>query len=115
METSFMRGYEYYVIDGDAGIIGRATLLQEILNFKTKIGVGKNSDGFPFRFYAKAYTDAGYAYNQQPGNSLLNNKMLYTWGFGIDMVTAYDVVLRIDYSFNQLGGNGLFLHLTSDF
>jgi outer membrane protein assembly factor BamA len=111
----FMRGYEYYVIDGDAGIIGRATLLQEILNFKTNIGAGKNSPGFPFRFYAKIYTDAGYAYNQQPGNSLLNNRMLHTWGLGIDMITAYDVVLKLDYSFNQLGGNGLFLHLTSDF
>lgn len=111
----FMRGYEYYVIDGDAGVIGRATVMQEILNFKTKIGAGKNNPGFPFRFYAKLYTDVGYAYSEQPGNSLLNNKFLHSWGLGFDMVTAYDLVLRFDYSFNQLGGNGLFLHLTSDF
>lgn len=111
----FMRGYEYYVVDGDAGIIGRATLMQEILNFRTKIGAGKNKQGFPFRFYAKVFTDAGYAYSQQPGNSLLNNKLLHSWGLGFDMVTAYDFVLRVDYSFNQLGGNGFFLHLASDF
>jgi hypothetical protein len=35
----FMRGYEYYVIDGDAGIIGRATLQHELFNFTVKPGL----------------------------------------------------------------------------
>ena len=40
----------------------------------------------------------------------LNNKMLYTGGIGLDIISIYDVVLRIEYSFNQLNQNGLFVH-----
>lgn len=112
----FMRGYEYYVIDGDAGIIGRATLQHQLFSITKKVGAGTEKEkSFPFRFYGKLYTDAGYAYNQEAGNSLLNNRMLYSWGLGIDMVAAYDVVFKLDYSFNQLGGSGLFIHVTTDF
>ena len=52
---------------------------------------------------------------KNPGNSLLNNKLLHSWGLGVDMVTAYDIVFKMDYSFNQLGGNGLFFHVSTDF
>ncbi len=41
--------------------------------------------------------------------------MLYTAGFGIDLVTFYDLSFKLDYSFNQLGQNGLFLHIRNDF
>jgi len=34
---------------------------------------------------------------------------------GFDLVTFYDLVLRLDYSFNQLKQNGLFLHIRNDF
>lgn len=111
----FMRGYEYYVIDGDAGIVGRATLQHELFSFKTKPVGNKNQYSFPFKFYGKLYTDAGYAYNNNAGNSILNNKWLHSWGLGIDVVTAYDLVFKFDYSFNQLGGNGLFIHVATDF
>ena len=36
-------------------------------------------------------------------------------GFGIDILTLYDINLRFEYSFNQLGQNGLFLHNQPDF
>jgi hypothetical protein len=41
--------------------------------------------------------------------------MLYTAGLGVDVVTFYDFIIRVDYSFNQLGENGLFLHIKGDF
>jgi hypothetical protein len=41
--------------------------------------------------------------------------MMYTAGFGLDIVTFYDFVFRFDYSFNQLGENGLFLHFKNEF
>jgi outer membrane protein assembly factor BamA len=112
----FMHGYEYYVIDGNVGVVARATLQHEI--FSTVKSVGQNPKkqlDIPFRFFAKLYGDAGYAYDKNPGNSLLNNKLLHSWGLGIDMVTAYDLVFKFEYSFNQLDGNGLFLHVATDF
>jgi hypothetical protein len=111
-----MRGYEYYVIDGVAGIVGRATLQHELFSFNTTMSAGsKKQMNIPFRFFGKLYTDAGYAYDKNPGNNILNNKFLHCWGFGLDMITAYDFILKIDYSFNQLGENGLYIHLNTDF
>jgi hypothetical protein len=41
--------------------------------------------------------------------------MLYTYGAGFDVVTFYDLVLRFEYSVNQLGEKGLFFHIRNDF
>ena len=57
----------------------------------------------------------GYAYNKNAYNSKLNNRILYSGGFGIDILTLYDINLRFEYSFNQLSENGLFLHNQSGF
>ena len=48
-------------------------------------------------------------------NSILNNKLLYTYGAGFDVLSYYDFVAKIEYSFNQLGEKGLFLHIRRDF
>ena len=111
----FMHGYEYYVVDGDAGVIGRATLQHEIFDFNMPMAAGNKKQVIPFKFFAKVYGDAGYAYDDHPYNSILNNKLLHSWGLGIDMVTAYDLVFKFEYSFNQLGESGLFLHVATDF
>jgi outer membrane protein assembly factor BamA len=112
----FLRGLEYYVIDGVAGAVGRATLRNEVFSFSLKNPMKTEShSSLPFRFFLKAYGDVGYAYNKNPGTSLLNNRLLKTGGFGLDIVTIYDVVIKIDYSFNQLGNQGLFIHSRSDF
>lgn len=112
----FMRGLEYYVVDGVAGVIGRATVQHKLLQFNLRLAPGKKQElDLPFTFYGKIYTDAGYAYDKNPGNSLLNNKMIYTWGLGFDMISFYDVVFKFDYSFNQFGESGLFIHVRTDF
>ncbi len=111
-----MRGLEYYVVDGVAGAIGRATARNEIFSFAFKNPVKSQTHNLiPFRFFLKAYGDLGYAYSKNAGNSLLNNRMLKTWGLGLDIVTIYDVVFKIDYSFNQLGNSGFFIHTRTDF
>ena len=112
----FMRGLEYYVIDGVAGGVGRATVQHKLAQFNVKLAAGKKQAlDLPFTFYGKIYSDAGYVYDKNPTNSLLNNKMIYTWGFGFDMITFYDVVFKFDYSFNQFGKSGLFIHVRTDF
>ena len=69
----------------------------------------------PLTFYGKIYSDVGYAYDKDAGNSLLNNKLIHSWGFGFDLITFYDIVFKFDYSFNQLGESGLFIHVRTDF
>jgi hypothetical protein len=40
---------------------------------------------------------------------------LHAAGIGIDLLTLYDITFRFEYSFNQLGQNGLFLHRNISF
>jgi hypothetical protein len=112
-----MQGYEYYVVDGVAGGYLKATFAREFLNFtirapRTKHGT---TDLIPFRVFGKIYGNSGYVHNPQPGNNALSNTLLHSAGIGIDVVTFYDVILRFEYSFNQLGQNGLYLHRKSIF
>jgi outer membrane protein assembly factor BamA len=114
----FMQGYEYYIIDGVAGGYLKATLTRELLNFKVRIPSvkkGKPAEYIPVRIFGKMYGNSGYVHNPQPGENSLSNKMLYSGGFGIDILTFYDVTFKLEYSFNQLGENGLFLHRKSIF
>lgn len=109
--NSSLRGLEYYVIDGDAGAIGQATLFREIFKYKLHTHLNsKNYNQIPFRFFLKMYGDVGYAHSNYPGNSMLTNQLLYTGGIGLDIVSIYDLAFRFEVSFNQLGQHGLFLH-----
>ena len=110
----YLRGLELYVVDGVAYGLIRSTLKKKLytlyvpLPFKTK-----KYSSIPFSFFAKTYADVGYNYNRKQYATNLNNKLLYSGGFGIDILTLYDINLRVEYSFNQLGKNGLFLQAQS--
>ncbi|HEY6062967.1 MAG TPA: hypothetical protein VIV35_05130, partial [Chitinophagaceae bacterium] len=108
----FMQGYEYFVVDGVAGGYLKATLTREVLDFNIRVPrkKGKVAEHIPVRIFGKIYGNTGYVYNPQPGNNFLSNKMLYSGGLGIDILTFYDVTFKLEYTFNQLGQNGLFLH-----
>lgn len=112
----YLRGLEKYVIDGVAGLLSRHTLRRELFRFSIPTYLkSKSHDRIPFRIYARTFSDLGYSYNKMHFENKLNNRMLYTAGLGLDIVTFYDFVVRVDYSFNQLGENGLFLHIKGDF
>ncbi len=109
-----LRGLELYVVDGVAFGMSRQTLRKKLftLNIRTPL----RSDKYrvvPFTVFAKTYGDLGLVYNRPAFSNQLNNRLLYTGGFGIDILSIYDVNLRIEYSFNQLGKNGLFLQAQS--
>jgi len=112
----YLRGLENYVIDGVAAFLTKQTFRRELVKFNIRTHIRSYShDIIPFRIYAHVFGDAGYSYNKNFRDNSLVNQMLYTGGFGLDMVTFYDFNLRVDYSFNQLGQKGLFLHVKSDF
>jgi hypothetical protein len=111
----YLRGLEKYVIDGVAGAMLRSTVRKKLGSFN--IGGGKlpTLERIPFAIYAKLFGDMGYAYNKTFTQNSLVNKMLYTTGVGIDVVSAYDFIFRCEYSYNQLGQSGFFFHIRNDF
>ncbi len=111
-----LRGLEYYVVSGVANTTLKYTLSKKVVAFKLPMPFKiKTIPYIPFRIYAKTYSDLGFTYATPQFQTMLNNRLLYTGGFGLDIVTLYDIVLKLEYSFNQLGEKGLFLHGKSGF
>jgi outer membrane protein assembly factor BamA len=113
---AYLRGLEYYIIDGVAYGTAKLNLRREILNFNVPfIKKSRIYNKIPFKVYAKAFTDFGYAYSRELQPGKLNNTFLYTGGIGLDILTLYDVQLRFEYSINQLGEKNLVLHNKTGF
>ena len=118
-QKNFVRGYEIYVIEGSSIFLNKTT-------FKVRL-FSKDVDWksmpieqfrhIPFAIYLKMYGDIGYVanYPNYEVNSMLSDKLLAGAGFGIDVIGSYDVVLRFEYSFNNIGENGFFFHLHKEF
>jgi outer membrane protein assembly factor BamA len=107
----YLRGLEYYVIDGVAAFVAKYALKKKLVSFNIPFPFNiKKIPRLPFTIFAKTFMDMGYSYNKKEYDTRLNNRFLYTGGLGLDIMALYDVTLRVEYSFNQLGENGLFLH-----
>ncbi len=112
-QTDYVRGYEYYVIDGSNYGLLRFDFKREIFNRTWSFPV-KYFTAIPLRIYPKIFADAGYITSPSPGNSFLSNRFLYSYGAGIDVVTLYDIKIRLEYAWNHLNQNGLYLHFNSE-
>jgi outer membrane protein assembly factor BamA len=112
-----LRGLEYNVVDGLNGAALKTTFNREVFSFILKNPFkSKTHDRIPIRFFLKAYGDLGYAHARNPGaGNTLNNTLLRTYGVGLDIVSIYDFVFKIEYSFNQLGRDGLYLQTRNNF
>jgi outer membrane protein assembly factor BamA len=112
-----MPGLEYYVVDGTIGGSLRGTLRRQVFKFTIKNLIkSKSHNEIPFRFFLKAYGSLGYVYAKNPGTSYMNNMLLRTGGFGLDILTIYDWAIKLDFSFNQFDSGGkLYFHTQSDF
>lgn len=118
----FIRGYEVYVIEGPQFFLNKTTLKKRILSRSWDLDFWrtKQFNYFPLAIYLKAYADWGYvnsysAYSNNSINTLLADKFLGGAGAGIDIVTAYDVVVRLEYTFTTQNTNGFFLHVKKEF
>jgi len=111
--SEYLRGYEYYVIDGSHYGLLRTNLKYELINVVMRKIPIRYIATIPIRIYPKLFTDVGYARNKFPGNSYLNNRVLYSFGGGVDLVSIYDFKLRLEYVWNHLGEKGLFLHINN--
>ena len=113
----YMRGLEYYVIDCVAASIFKTTMRRELfnINFPTFFKKSDKYRRIPFKFIAKIYGDLGAAHLPFVNTGFLNNRLLYCFGTGMDVLTYYDLTALINFSVNQLGEKGLFLHIRKEF
>ena len=107
-----MNGLEYYVVDGNAATVFKSAIHQRIgsytlINPLTK----KFLPSVKYTFWIKAFSQLGYVYSSEKNKANpLANSLLRTAGIGVDIISIYDLVLNVEYSINQLGDKGLYLH-----
>jgi outer membrane protein assembly factor BamA len=122
MRKQFVRGYEIYVIEGPMYALNKTTLKKKIFS-NTYHWSDMPIEQFrhiPLSIYFKTYFDMGMVENYPDYellgvNTQLADKLIAGGGFGFDIVGSYDIVLRLEYSFNVEGGNGFFFHLKKEF
>jgi len=115
----FVRGYEYYVTDGQKYGLAKAHLKYELLSQKVVHASFIPFPKFatiPYAFYLNLFADGAYVKDDQfadmHGNKLPNS-WLAGYGAGLDFVSYYDIVLSLEYSFNKFGESGIFIHFTA--
>tara|TARA_B100000902_G_C27320019_1_gene923764 strand:- start:1090 stop:2475 length:1386 start_codon:yes stop_codon:yes gene_type:complete len=115
----YVRGYEYYVIDSQNFWLSKTILKLPIIKKRKfdvpfiKLQQFKKSH---YSLYAGVFSDMGYAIEKQNyEKNNLTNSFLWGNGIGIDYLTYYDKLLRIEFSINRLGEKGVFLHLSNPF
>ena len=121
-EKTFIRGYEVYVIEGPRYFLNKTTIKKRVFSRTWELNGSpiEQFNYFPIAIYIKAYADFGYAenyaaYSKSNINGILTNQFLGGGGFGIDIASSYDFVLRLEYTFTNQKTNGFFLHLKKEF
>lgn len=118
--TDFVRGYEYYIIDGQRFFLTKNCLRFQII--KPRVyenpwlkGI-KQFSTIPYYAFINIFADAAYVEDKfYYKTNNLTNSWQYGYGVGLDFISYYDLVLRLEYSFNKQLQQGFFIHLTSGF
>ena len=114
-----VRGYELNVIDGEHFAVGHSTIKFAVLpqrNLEVRFLPGPKFSRSFLAVYLTAFADAGYVWSASNNLLELNfmpNSFLFGTGLGLDMVTYYDKVMRIEYSVNRTGHSGIFVSFIS--
>lgn len=115
----FVRSYEYNVINGNHYGLLRSNLKYALVPTKTLQLNFIPWEQFSKVFYAvylNAFFDAGYAdpfSSWQSNNNNLPGKLLTGKGIGLDIVTYYEKVFRLEYSWNNDFEGGFFVHFVA--
>jgi outer membrane protein assembly factor BamA len=117
---NYIRGFEYNVTNGSGYMINKNSILLELLPTKI-IKLPLVPDGkfkkAHLAIYWSVYADTGYTTNDLlvSGSNGLEGKLLSSLGTGLYFVAYYDLVFRIEYSYNSLHKGGLFVHFGTPF
>ena len=112
----FVRGYEYYVIDGRDFLLWKNNLKFALVPRHVANLDFIHSQKFskvPFALYCNVFGDAGYVLydgDQADKSNDLRNSILIGYGAGFDFTTYYDIVIRLELAVNRKGTPGLYLH-----
>ena len=110
----YVRGYEYYIMDGQNFALWKGNIKWALLpkkDFNLNFIPLSQFNKTHLAVYLNVFMDAGYVNdNLYVIDNFLSNSLLYSAGAGIDFVTYYDSVLRMEFTVNKEAEFGVFLH-----
>ena len=109
----FLRGYEYYIIDGQNFAYTKLALRRPLLKTAIQFPLSPIASfkQLPIRVFGKAHSELGYVQdNYYATNNPLANRALYGGGLGLDIIFFTDIIFQTEYSINHLKESGFFLH-----
>lgn len=118
-KKQLVRGYEVYVIEGPMYFLNKTTLKKQLFShvYRWEAWPIEQFRHIPIAIYAKTYADFGFVKNY-PGytnNTRLTDRLLMGMGAGFDIVSSYDLVLRLEYTINHEGNHGFFFNVRKEF
>ncbi len=114
-----VRGYELYVVDGNSFFLVRNNLKYQLVNTNIhfKFLKIKQFNTVPIGIYPNIFLDYGYvqSFNTTENKSKLSNRSIYGGGFGVDLVTYYNMVVRFSYTLNNRKEKGFVFGIGREF
>lgn len=109
--NDFVRGYEMYITKGSYAL-GKFALKYNLI--KEHVGVwsfisNQKFKKYHYALYLNAFTDLGKDFKGTNADFLHKDLMMGN-GIGLDFVTYYDKVFRLELTRNRIGEFGYFLH-----
>lgn len=115
----YVRGYEYHVVDGEHFTLGKANVLWALLKPHDYVWKAMKSDNFRnlyLAIYLNAFADFGYVWDDRYAeNNFLSNNWQVAAGMGINVVTIYDQIMRVEYAVNRENERAFYLHFAQPF
>ncbi|MCH2044744.1 MAG: BamA/TamA family outer membrane protein [Saprospiraceae bacterium] len=116
----YVRGYQFHQVNGQDFVLLQTDLAFKIISFK--LPILRNAKNYllrslPIHIYARVHADYGYVWDRfyATQNPLSNEHMMGT-GLGLDFAFySYNLVIQLEYSFNKIGENALYLRYKIDF
>lgn len=111
-DRKFVRGYEDFLFAGEAYAVAKTDFKWALMP-QRKIRLPfipyRQFNRLHLALFLTAYADGGLIYRRLPNDGLEKNR-LGGYGLGLNLVTYYDKVLRLEYSRNGKGKGGFFIH-----
>jgi outer membrane protein assembly factor BamA len=117
---SYVRGFQYYVINGQNYFFLKSDVNFKILEYKIPMFPSSKqlyTQYLPVHLHARLHSDYGYVrdrfyFNENP----LSNRHLASAGIGLDLALYYyNIVIQTEYTVNNLWEKDLYLRFIVDF
>jgi outer membrane protein assembly factor BamA len=117
--NDLVRGYELYVIDGQDYALTKNEIKFKLFSLQKHLSwiPIRQFNTIPLAAYLNTFADAGYVFNKysELSNTRLGNTMLFGAGTGLDVVTFYNIVARMNITFNAKGEHRFFFNIFREF